>query len=118
MTDGADLLAVETADGGVHLVALVPVRILDELEISGIGEGLRTLIDGGARKLVIDFSAVAHLSSSALGMLITVRQQLDEVHGSIKLCNIRPEILEVFKITSLDKLFSIYPSADEALSAF
>jgi anti-anti-sigma regulatory factor len=34
------------------------------------------------------------------------------------MCSIRPEILTVFKITNLDKLFSIHKDAPTALATF
>jgi anti-sigma B factor antagonist len=109
------LLAVTPTEGGGHLVSLSPSKILDELEINRIGRDIKELISNGARNLIVDFALVDHLSSSALGMLITIRDQLNSVKGSLKLCNIRPEIYQIFKITSLDRLFSIYPTTAEAL---
>lgn len=117
MSEPTELLTVEETDGGMHLVRLVPSKMLDGLEISAIGDQLTDLIDNGARKMVIDFSSVQYMSSSALGVLITVRQRLNEVNGSVRLCNIRAEIHEVFKITNLDRLFSIFSTAAEALAS-
>ena len=37
---------------------------------------------------------------------------------ALKLCNISSDISEVFKITALDKVFSIYPDASDAMQAF
>jgi anti-sigma B factor antagonist len=38
--------------------------------------------------------------------------------GKLRLCSIRPEIYEVFAITKLNKLFSIYPDQEKALEGF
>jgi anti-sigma B factor antagonist len=38
--------------------------------------------------------------------------------GKLRLCNIRADILEVFKITRLDKLFTIFPNQEKALEGF
>ena len=118
MNNGGDLLAVQATQSGVYITRVVPSKILDELQISTMGEQLSKLVDDGARKLVIDFSAVDHLTSSALGMLIRLRQNMAAVKGALRLCNIRPEIYQIFKITGLDKMFSIYPTATDALASF
>ncbi len=118
MNDEGDLMAGEYTDSGVYVAKLVPTKILDELQISAIGSALAEVIDDGARKLVIDFAKVDHLSSSALGMLITVRQRLSDVKGAMRLCNICTDIYQIFKITGLDKLFAIYPTGTEALAGF
>ncbi|NLX05451.1 MAG: STAS domain-containing protein [Phycisphaerae bacterium] len=117
MSRADELVVVEQTDNGACIARLVPSNVLDELQITGIGRQLTDLVDQGARRLVVDFSRVDHLSSSALGMLITVRQGLSQVKGDMRLCNIRPEIYEVFKITGLDKLFVIQPTVTEALAS-
>jgi len=118
MSEAANLLDVKTVSGGIHLVRLMPSKILDELQINSLGRQLGELIDNGARKVILDFDVVDHLSSSALGVLITTRQILNKVDGSLRLCNIRPDILQVFKITNLDNLFPIYPTVADALAGF
>ncbi len=112
------MLEVIVTDGEVRLVKFVPSRILDEIQINTIGQQVISLIDEGVTKIVFDFSNVDHLSSSALGMLITIKKRLDNVGGTMKLCNIQPQIFQVFKITRLDKLFEIYDTATEALTGF
>lgn len=118
MAESKTLLVVDRKDNDIHVVKLLPRRILDEIQISEIGQGLGGLIESGARDLVLDFSNVDHFSSSALGMLITLKKQVDDVQGRMKLCYIRTQILQVFKITRLDELFSIYKTDTEALASF
>ena len=116
MAENDTLLTTNVTDNGVHISKLVPSKILDELQINEIGQQIIALIDKGARKLVLDFSNVDHLSSSALGMLITTKKRLDSVNGSLKLCSIQPQIFQVFQITKLNKLFTIYDTTAEALA--
>ena len=91
-------------------------RILDEMNINEIGRRLKALaatID--PPKIVLDFANVAHMSSSALGMLISLRKQITERNGELRLAGIQPAILEVFAITRLDEIFAICPTRKEAL---
>jgi anti-sigma B factor antagonist len=46
-----------------------------------------------------------------------VNKKCKEFKINLKLCNIDPEIMQVFKITKLDKIFSIFPDADAAYAA-
>ena len=59
-----------------------------------------------------------HLSSAALGVLITLNKQVTEHKGTLKLSDIAPQIYEVFKITRLNKLFDIHDTAEQALGTF
>ncbi len=103
---------------GVQVVRLLPKQILDQLQITEIGQGVKELIDQGTMKILIDFSNVDHLSSASLGMLITIKKQIETNKGRLKLSGIKPQLFEVFKITRLDKVFSVYKTADEALLSF
>jgi anti-sigma B factor antagonist len=108
-----------TQQKDVRVVEFTNNRILDEANINEIGQTLGALIDEKARpKLLLDFSAVDHLSSAALGMLINANNKIRETNGQLRLTNIKPQILEVFVITRLNKLFKILPTRAEALTSF
>ena len=105
--------------GDVTVVNFVDKKILDEQNISIIGEQLLSLVDElGRRKLLLNFSNVEYLSSAALAKLITMNKKVQQAGGRLILCNIDRQIYEVFEITKLNKLFNIYPAEQEALQAF
>lgn len=110
---------IETEEvGDVTIVKFLDKRILDEQNIQLIGDQLFSLVDDeGKGKLLLDFSNVDYLSSAALGKLITLNKKLLN-RGQLKLCNIKPEIYEVFEITKLNKVFQIYEDEESAMPAF
>jgi len=104
---------------GVHVVQFADRKILEELSITEIGEELSNLVDTQPGiKLLLNFSSVDHLSSAALGMLITLNKRVAQANGALKLSNINAQIYEVFKITRLNQVFDIHPTAEEALAGF
>jgi anti-sigma B factor antagonist len=102
----------------ISLVVFSDRKILDEMCIHEIQEQLNQIVATKAGNMVLSFKNVEHLSSAALGMLITLKKRVEEKKGQLKLTNINPQIMEIFKITRLNKLFEIHPDADKALSAF
>jgi anti-sigma B factor antagonist len=50
--------------------------------------------------------------------LITVNNRVGSKKGELRLADIDPKILEVFKITRLDRLFEIHGTSAEALATF
>ncbi|HWG43265.1 MAG TPA: STAS domain-containing protein [Gemmataceae bacterium] len=105
--------------GDVTVVNFVDKKILDEQTIQVIGDQLFGLVETeGLRKLLLNFSNVVYLSSAALGKLITLNKKLQGVGGRLILCNIDPQIHEVFEITKLDKFFNIQKEEQTALQAF
>ena len=106
-------------EDGIALVELKDRKILEELQIRQIGDRLGDVLQAEpAPRLLIDFSNVEHLSSAALGMLITLNKQVVAQKGQLVLANIHPQIFEVFKITRLNKLFNIQATTEEALNEF
>ncbi len=105
--------------GDVTVVNFIDRKILDEQNIQVIGEQLFGLVDEeGCRKLLLNFGNVEFLSSAALGKLITLNKKLQAAKGRLILCNIDPQIHEVFEITKLDKFFNIQKEEQTALQAF
>ena len=107
------------AHKSIQIVEFTNNKILDEGNIEDIRKTLDALIDEATPpKLLLDFVSVDHLSSAALGMLINTNNRVKSKNGQLRLCNIKPQIMEVFVITKLNKLFKILPSRDEALASF
>ena len=105
--------------GEIRTVHLTDAKILDESVIQQISKDLLDLLGKTEEtNVVLDFDQVRFMSSSALGMLIKVNKKCKEFKIDLKLCNIAPDILQVFKITRLDKVLAIYPDSQAAFAAF
>jgi anti-sigma B factor antagonist len=105
--------------GDVTQIEFIDRNILDEANIQLIGEEITGIIDASPKpKILISFTNVDHLSSAALGTLITVNNRVKQVSGQLRLSDIDPQIYEVFVITKLNKLFEIHETAADALKSF
>ena len=105
--------------GAVTQVEFVDRNILDESNIQQISDEICALVDEQPTPLVlIRFGNVEHLSSAALGALITINNRVKGKDGKLRLSEIDPQIREVFSITKLNKIFLIFDDADEAMSSF
>ena len=103
----------------VRIVEFTNNKILDEANIAEIGATLNALIDEDENpRVLLDFNNVDHLSSAALGMLINVNNRIKQKNGQLRLTNIKPQIMEVFVITKLNRLFRILPNRAEGLTSF
>ncbi|MCL4741834.1 MAG: STAS domain-containing protein [Phycisphaerales bacterium] len=111
-------LRVRRTDG-VTQIEFVDRNILDEANIQSIGEEIASIIEAEDKpKLLISFSNVDHLSSAALGTLITINNKVRSRDGELRLADIDPQIYEVFVITRLNKLFQILDTSEEAMRSF
>jgi len=106
-------------EAGVTCVEFIDRNILDEANIQAIGDEISELIDSEAEpKLLISFRNVDHLSSAALGTLITINNRVKEKGGQLRLADIDAQIYEVFVITRLNRLFEIHETTEKATESF
>lgn len=116
---GTDSRLAIRKDGEITIVEFLDKNILDEASIQTIGDEILGLIEESANpKMLIDFSNVDHLSSAALGALITINNKVRQKDGQLRLSHIDPQIYEVFVITKLNKLFQIHDTTPSALNSF
>ena len=105
--------------GSISVLELLDEEILDEGTISDISESLFSILeDQNTEHIILSFVRVKHLSSMALGMLIRLNKKAEEGGGLFKLCDIKPSLYEIFRITKLDKLLAIYDTCDQAIDSF
>ena len=76
---------------------------------------LRSAIDEGCRRMLIDLSEVTFIDASALGMLTTTRRELREREGSLKFVAYGPTFLRLCRATGLAEHFGL-TGPDEALA--
>lgn len=74
------------------------------------------LIDNQKYNLIIDLNGVDFMDSSGLGVLVGGLKRVGPHQGAITLVLNRPNILKIFKITGLDKVFKIYGNVEEVPS--
>jgi anti-sigma B factor antagonist len=87
--------------------------------VEKLAEELYQLVEvENRKKLLLNFASVGFLSSSALGKFISLNGKLKARSGAVKLCNLQPQVLDVFLICKLDRLFDIRTDEAEALRCF
>lgn len=69
-----------------------------------------------AKKVILDFSNVQHISSSGLRVIVSFYKRVVSNDGKFAITCLNNNIKKIFKIVELDTVFDIYDSVDEALS--
>ena len=99
---------------GVTVVRLKHANLTGVLEVQRIGDELKAMIDGGVRKLVVDFKHVEHCGSAGLGLLIALHRKMQGTGGRMVLSH--PESIdELLKISNTGSLFT--KAADPKVAA-
>jgi anti-anti-sigma factor len=103
---------------GIQVITLLHTHVLDSHEIDQLGGELRKhLAKHPGTKVIFDLHGVQHLSSAALSLFIILNTQITSTGGAMRLCGLRDEIHQVFKLTKLDKVVKIKKTVDEAAAS-
>ena len=106
-------------DQGYAIIEFQTDSLMNPLELERIGQALYRVVDEGKKsRLLLDFSKVKYLSSQAVGIILTLNKKLSQfADSSMILCGVGPQLLQLLKITRLDKILQIKPTQEEALRA-
>ncbi|QDV24996.1 STAS domain-containing protein [Aureliella helgolandensis] len=105
--------------GEMAVVRFADKKIIDSSNIEDMGDEMLSIVTGDHIKhVLLNFDGVEFMSSAALNKLINMDREVKKVGGVLRLCNLRAEILEVFTLTRLNRVFDIRKTESEALKAF
>jgi anti-anti-sigma factor len=98
---------------------LETVSMFEGDKVQEVGKELMDLVVSKRyTKLLLNLSNASFVSSAMLAHLVRLHRKIQESKGKIKLCCLRPVILDAFKVSSFDKIFEIYPDEATALKRF
>jgi anti-sigma B factor antagonist len=78
-------------------------------------EAITDLLVSGEVNLVVDLLGVDFIESTGLGALIGGRRRAHALQGSLVLVCTEDQMLKIFRITGLDKVFRIHETVDSAI---
>ncbi|MDD7804949.1 MAG: STAS domain-containing protein [Endozoicomonas sp. (ex Botrylloides leachii)] len=101
-------------EGSITVVSISEPR-LDASLAEGFKNFLFDQIDKGSTTILVDLTHVRFMDSSGLGALVAALKKVLG-KGELKLAAPQPAVKDLFELTSMEKLFSIFESVDIALS--
>ncbi len=110
---GQLLWFVRKTAGSAVVLTLLPGLISGSDAVLRVDEIMSAA--GVAPRLVLNLSQLRLVSSMFLAMLIVVYRRMLAGERTLKLCGLRDDNLEVFRITKLDWLFDICVDENQAL---
>jgi len=71
----------------------------------------------GARTIILAFEGLQYMNSSGIGLLVTLLVRAKRHHQRILACGLTDHYRQIFELTRLDEVISIYDTEDEAITA-
>ena len=107
-------IATEQVGNGSYVIALS-----GEVDLYTAPEFKQQLLDviaKQAKEVIVDFSDTTFIDSTTLGVLVGGVKRLRANDGQLSLVCSDRNITKIFEITGLDRVFTIYPTREEAVS--
>lgn len=67
--------------------------------------------------IVLNMTDVTYINSSNIGQLIRLRKAQERISRQLMLCSVNDDVLEVLRVTGVERLFRIVPDPLTALTA-
>ncbi|MGA2499961.1 MAG: STAS domain-containing protein [Tepidisphaeraceae bacterium] len=102
--------------GEMTVVEFTCPSLMDPIELEQIAAQLYKLVDEqDKRQIVLDFEKVEYLASQAIGILLAMQKKLAALKKStLILCGVGPRLMELLRITRLDRVLTVKPTQKEA----
>ncbi|SRR6266540_3433369 len=96
------------------------ISISGELDASNVGEFKRQVtprLEPNA-KVLFDMSPLRFVDSSGLGAMISCLRHTVASGGELKICCVSKQVMALFELVRMNRVFDIYATREEALKAF
>jgi anti-sigma B factor antagonist len=98
---------------GVAVIALSG-RLVFGRELQTLESEVRSLIDGGDRRFILDAGALDYIDSAGIGALVSCLSNVKTAGGEMRVAAASERIKRLFTMTGVDKLMTVYASVAEA----
>ncbi|HEX3001837.1 MAG TPA: STAS domain-containing protein [Methanoregula sp.] len=91
---------------------------IDTATAPELEQAINKEIEGGHRKILLNFSGVSYISSGGLRVLLATAKKLKSPGDKFGICGLSPEVLKILKLAGFTSIFTIYPTEGEALAGW
>ena len=109
--------SITTAQVGPESYVVALGGEVDMFDAPALEHDLAKIAMRGARRVIVDFTSADFIDSTVLGLLVREVERLREDGGDLLVVSSDPRILRAFEITGLDRMFTIEPTLDGAVTA-
>jgi len=105
-----------TAAGAVSILRYKGER-LDAHNSDALKAKIKEIFEDGTKNVLVDLAEVRFIDSSGLGALVSGFKNAVACKGVLALTGLQDQVRSMFELTRLNRVFDIYASEQEALTA-
>lgn len=95
-----------TVENGVETLVALSGQ-LDTLSATDFEKEIETILQSEAAAVVLNGEELTYVSSAGLRLLLTLQKGMKAKGGTLRLRNIRKEIMDIFNITGFSSILTI-----------
>lgn len=97
------------------------IEIIGDLKVFDLADYttfFEEFLSKGHHRIIIDFSKISYIDSTAIGLLVNIKRNAEEQGGNLVISCVNDDVMNVFSITGIDKFIDIYDTVDKAKRHF
>lgn len=102
----------------VTVVKFNDIDRFNALIVEPVKEQLKSFFNKPDTRLALNLEGIKFIDSSGFGVFLSIMKTAHSNHGQFKICSIRPEVMELFKLLQLHNVFDLHDSQEECINSF
>ena len=111
------MLKTETVQD-IIVVRFENVNRFNALIAESVKEQLKQFYEQSHTKLILNLEDIDFIDSTGFGVFLSIMKAANNSYGFFKICNIHPDVMELFKLLKLHNVFEIYNTLDDCVNSF
>ena len=111
------MLKTETIED-IIVVRFDNVNRFNALIAEPVKEQLKDYFVKPKTKLILNLENINFIDSTGFGVFLSIMKTANNNYGFFKICNINPEVMELFKLLQLHNVFEIYSTQEDCIKSF
>jgi len=100
-----------------YTVLFIQEERVDAHNSGDLKEAILRLIEQGEVNIIVQLERVRFIDSSGLGALLSGYKNATAKSGKLALANMQQQVLSMFELTRLNRVFDIYADLNEAFDS-
>jgi anti-sigma B factor antagonist len=76
------------------------------------------LVEEKRTKVIFDLSGITHVDSTGIGIIVMVAGQMKKAGGQLRVAGANDHVEQLLKVTSVDQIVALHPTATAAAADF
>jgi len=107
-----------TENNGIVVAKFKDQDRFNSLITEPVKETLLSYFNKPNTKLVINLNGIKFIDSSGFSVFLSIMKAANNNYGELKICNVLPEVKELFELLQLHNIFEIYDTQEECVKSF